>query len=191
MIFVLIGKLAAPTSSENEKETSGEKPVTKQKLPRPCTIKSRRTNRKNTSSRRLGNTCKSVDFVEDFPGDSVSNDQKTGVKEQKYFIVVEESSSKSTESLIFLVEENPIQLKRSSKNSSKNTRKKPRLESIKKSVIESSDLSHQNGIASNEPKRIEAAEGWISMPAMNGDIQSDKVVSSLTALLLFLNTIFL
>ena len=112
-------------------------------------------------------------------------------REQKYFIVVEESSSKSTESLIFLVEENPIQLKRSSKNSSKNTRKKPRLKSIKKSVIESSDLSDQDGIASNPPKRINAAAGWISMPAMNGDIQSDKVVSSLTALLLCLNTIFL
>jgi hypothetical protein len=186
MIFLLIGELDDPALSRNEKENSGEKPIAKPKLPRPYSNKSRRTKKKDIPGRRLGNACKNVDFVEHALKDFDSNDQKTGVKEQKYFIVVEETSSKSTEKLIFLVEEKPIQLKRSLQKSSKNTRKRPRVETIKNSVIKSTNLSNENVTASNTHNRINAAESQISLSAMNGDIQSGKVNSSFRILFLFL-----
>ena len=172
---MLIGKLADPASSQNKKENNAEKSIAQQKLRRPYNNKSRRTNRKDISRRRLGNACKGAELEEDTLGDFDLNDQKPGVKQQKYFIVVEETSSKSTESLIFLVEEKPIRLKRSPKRSPKNTRKRPRFGAIKNSVVQNTYLPNQSVIPSNTQNKINAADSQINISAINDNTQHEKV----------------
>ena len=161
------------------------KPNSKVKPARARNSKSRKVNRKNISDRGLENLSKYDDANKGPPEDTNCNDQKAGSKGQKYFIMVEETSSKGTENLIFLVEEKPVQLNQRLKRRLSSSMERSRLESRKTSVIQSKRMSNRSLITSNAQNSLDENESQITFPVVNGDTQIDTVICLLSTTIWF------
>ena len=112
-----------------------------------------KTNRIQRKRKRVQKISKNLkDISDDDEPMSISNEKTANKNKQKYFIMVEETSSKGkTENLIFLVEENPTHVYPETRKSGKKSNKRSKSELTNARSIES--VVHSNKLLDdNLPK---------------------------------------
>ena len=109
--------------------------------------KIRRTKRKHVPNQH-GTLCE--DFMEQEHHHRSPVDRTSEGTEKKYFIMVEETSSKGTENLIFLVEEKPLQANQELKKGLKGSKQKISKKANQHSISHNKRLSKSKLISGNE-----------------------------------------
>ena len=139
--------------SSNEDENNSVKQLVKDRTSKSY---------KNPTKRKRvqKNFKKTKDYSDDDEPINFGHQKLENTNKQKYFIVVEEVSSKgTTENLMFLVEENPSQVFPESRKNVKRPNKRSKFElrdvkSVKSPITDNANTSKENNISRNKNQII-------------------------------------